>query len=234
MGRAATTLKMTTAFLVLFLSGCASAPVDTGGIKPWVPPVTSAPAATGEGVAGQAPGQAAGSTVVTDAKSGFSVTLPSGYVRITDKAKLESAMKAGSAVADPKVKAAMAQYGSVVDRARVFAIKVGASDFTSNLNILVFPAEGMNAAHLGELYEQVRPTLEGQLGAKITSHKFQAVAGLKALRIEYGLPVGQRSARGTQVYLVHEGSVLVLTITQDDATGSTAEVDRTIDSLSFS
>jgi hypothetical protein len=236
MGRATTTLKMSTALLVLVvlsLSGCASAPVDTGGVKPWVPPATSATAGHKPGVAGPAPAQAAGSTVVTDPENGFSVTLPAGYVRITDKAQLDSLMKAASKRAGAKIKAAMAQYGSLGSRARVFAIRIGATDFADNLNILVMPAAGADAEHFGDLYDQLRPTLEKQLGATITGHKVEAVAGTKALRIEYRLPVGQQSVRGTQVYLLHNGRVLVSTITQSAATGSAAEANMIVDSLRF-
>jgi len=232
MGRATTTLRMSSAFLVLFLSGCASATVDTGGIKAWAPPVTSAPAATAQDVAAsRASGQAAGTTVVTDAKSGLSVTLPAGYVRITSKAQLASLVKAGSASSGAKLEAASAQYGSLVDSARIFAIKAGATDSAANLNILVVPAAGVDAAHVADFYDQVQPTLEGQLGATIISHKVETVAGTRALRIEYRLPVGTKSVRGTQVYLVHKDSVLVTTVTQNDAKGSEAEVNLIVDSL---
>ena len=89
------------------------------------------------------------------------MTLPPGYTRITDKAQLEAIMKAGGR-ADPKYKAILDQYATVGDRARIYAIKLGDTDFADNLNIIVDTADGMDADHIADLYDGVvKPVLRG-------------------------------------------------------------------------
>jgi hypothetical protein len=201
--------------------------------KPTSSTVSSTTAATSSAPAGRASAQAAGSTVVTDALNGFAVTLPAGYRRITDKAQLESVMKTGTTVAGSRYEAVMNQYASVGANARVLAFKLGAADFSDNLNILAGPAEGMDAEHIGDIYDKVRPALAGKLGATITGHKIEMVAGTKALRIEYRLTVAQRSLRGTQIYLIHNGRAVVTTITQNDVAASKPEANMIVGSLRF-
>ena len=192
MGRATLPLQTGVVLLVLALSGCTSTKTATTETQP----------ATSTATRTTAPSRPAGSTVVTDDVNRFSVTLPPGYTRITDKAQLEAIMKAGGR-ADPKYKAILDQYAAVGDRARIYAIKLGDTDFADNLNIIVDTADGMDADHIADLYDGVvKPVLEGKLGATITGHRLETVAGTKALRVEYRAKFAGKSFRGTQVYLV--------------------------------
>ena len=91
----------------------------------------------------------------------------------------------------------------------------------------------MDADHIADLYDQVKPVLEAKLGATITGHRLETVAGTKALRVEYRASVAGQPYRGTQVYLIHNGKALITTITQNDANASTADANMIIDSLRF-
>lgn len=154
--------------------------------------------------------------MVTDAVDGFSVTLPAGYTRITDKAKLRSVVKAGAATAGPRFKALLDQYESALDHQKVTAFKLSTPDYADNFNIIVDSAGQLDAEHIGDGYLPLKQVLEGKLGATITSHRVETVAGTNALRIEYRLPVAQKSVRGTQVYLIYNGKILILSIGQND------------------
>lgn len=167
---------------------------------------------------------------MTDDVNGFSVKLPAGYKRIKDKATLRSALKAGLS-ANPKLKAALDDYAPVVEQARVFAFKVGTTSFADNLNILAVSPDGMDAEHIGDAYAQVRPVLEDGLGATITGHRVVTVAGTQALRVGYRVKLPQGTVQGTQVYLIHNGKLLVVTITQNDKPASAADADLIIDGL---
>lgn len=168
---------------------------------------------------------------MTDQVNGFSVRLPAGYRQIRDKAQVRSLIRAGAA-SNLRLRAVLEQYAGLGDRARVFAYRLGAKGFADNVNILSEPAEGVDTNRIGEVYSQVKPALQGRLGATITGHRVERVAGRKALRVEYRLTVAQRSLRGTQVYLIHQGRALIVTVTQE-ASSAQAEADLIIDSLRF-
>jgi hypothetical protein len=194
------------------------------------PPATTVPAATSTTVGSPTSPPAAGSTVVTDKVNGFTVTLPADYQRIRNKAQLSSRTRTGAARLS-RLKAVMDRYESMGVRARLFAFKVGTRVFADNINIIASPAAGVDADDIGSLYAQVSPSLSGKRGTTITAHRIETVAGTKALRVEYRVRLSKLSVRGTQVYLVHNGKVLITTITQNDVKASTAEANMMIDSL---
>lgn len=212
------------AITVLALSGCTSNKAAAPATA------SSAPTTTTTALQSPAPSEKAGSGVVTDDVNGFSVRLPTGYTRITDKAMLQSMLKAGT-VKDRKLRAVLEQYAPVVERARVFAFKPGTTNFADNVNILAVSPEGMDAEHIGDAYNQVKPVLEEKLGAVITGHRTETVAGTKALRVEYRVKMGPARVRGTQVYLIPKDKLLVVTITQNDVEASSADANMIIDGL---
>lgn len=107
----------------------------------------------------------------------------------------------------------------------------GQARYDFSVNILAVSPEGMDAEHIGDAYNQVKPVLEEKLGAVITGHRTETVAGTKALRVEYRVKMGPTRVRGTQVYLIHKDKLLVVTITQNDVEASTADANMIIDGL---
>ena len=204
------------ALAVFALSGCGSDKTDTATSSKNATKVTAA----------KVP---AGSTVETDAVNGYSVVLPKGYKRMKDKAALR-AMVQKAAEANPGLKTEFEQYASVVDRVPVFALKLGKT-FNNNINILVTAPGGGTEDNIGDLYSQVPPVIEGKLGAKITDHKVMDLAGTKALRVDYRMKAGTEEVLGTQVYLVHNGKLLIVAITVKDASAGASEKNAIINGL---
>lgn len=225
------------AVAVLALSGCGAtttstpvaAPAESAAAGKAVAPTGKA-AAPANKAARSAPSsrptpKAARSTLITDAPNHFSVRLPAGYKRLT-KANVKALLKAGGA-ANPQLKPIIDQYASVGDRARVFAYKPGAGG--TNVNVLTIPTKA-TSKDLETLYAGVKPVVE-KVGARITAHGVERLAGTKAMRIEYRLSMSTMRMRGTQVYLIHRGKVIVMTITQPDVDASTADAKAILGSL---
>jgi len=170
--------------------------------------------------------------VVTDDVNGFSLTLPDGYVRITDRAQLESLVKAGMAK-NPRLKDVLKQYAAMGKSARVFALKHAVEGFADNLNVLAVPAAGLTGERIQDAYMTVKRALEYNLQATIVGHRVEMVAGTRALRVEYRLMIAQRPLHGTQVYLTHGDKLLIVSITQNEVKERTVDANRIIASLRF-
>ena len=86
--------------------------------------------------------------------------MPAGYTQIKGKAALQ-AMTNRVATAHPKLKATLEQYAPVVDRAQVFAMRLGDSVFNNAANIIVPPGGG-KPDDMNELYAHVKLPLNNK------------------------------------------------------------------------
>jgi hypothetical protein len=109
------------------------------------------------------------------------------------------------------------------------AFDFGASDFSSNVNVIKVPGE----APLGVVEGQAEQQL-GTLGAEVVDSGVVDVALGEALRIEYTIAVAAPdgssvTAEGVQYYLPHDGSTYIVTVSS--GAGAAGIADQMIETF---
>jgi hypothetical protein len=156
----------------------------------------------------------AGSTVATDAKIGFAITLPSSWKQLpTDAGKFDAAADPIRAASD-KVGTGLAQLKSAVrSGANLAAID---PETGATVNLIVLDAGGSS---LDKIATQSANLLRGNGASDITREQ-TTVDGVPAVRQRFRqrLPgeTGAVDVSTTQLYVLRRGQEFVLTLSGDD------------------
>lgn len=163
-------------------------------------------------------------TTTTEADSDADVELPDGWTPVEHDeftmALPSGWQEANELVEDPEFAAYVDQamggeagLDQMLAQLDVMAVdtETVASGFATNLNVIVNPLNPADSIDLVE--QQVRPALQAQLGAVVTSTERTTIGGEEALRVEYDYDTPQVSLKGLQFYILGEELSGVVTFT---------------------
>lgn len=193
--------------LALFTAACGSSST------PATAPQTSVPSAPDVSAPAAAPTAPAGAVVITDATNGFDITVPKKWAVLEDpsrKDKLQITGQRGE-VANSELKTQATS--AFAQGAVLIALATDETTFASNVNMLLKPADGLDADDIMKVVPSVKQQLT-QLKATHTVATKTTVDGGPAARIDYDfVPAGQTyTIHGRQIYVVRGGKAYVTTV----------------------
>ena len=224
------------AALAVLLSGCGSlgtssltagsratgTPPASGVVAPASAPGTAGPGTAGPGAAGPGAATSGPAGTITDARNGYRLTLPKGYVQVQDRATLDRIVGAGTKAA-----------GAGTVTADSFAFYALSTFTGTSLNLVVTPAAGLQPADVVAADAQAALTTQlTGMGLKNLRFTRITVAGTPALQSSSTVPATGGTRQMLQLYVAHADRLFTLTLVGTRT--PTADAAAVARSLTFS
>ena len=189
-------------------------------------PSTSGGVPTSAGVpdpGAAAPSVPAGSTQVTDTTSKFTVALPAGWVVVKNPTGGDVIDVSGGAPVDAPAAAADAATSAFNQGAKLLAVNATESPFASNVTVLVNDAAGADPTDVMQAVPSVTQELATANAQQVRTAQ-TTVDGIPALQVDYTItaPGKAVTVTGRQLYVIHNGTVYITTITTNSPTSAPA------------
>ena len=224
------------AALAVLLSGCGSlgtssltagsratgTPPASGVVAPASAPGTAGPGTAGPGAAGPGAATSGPAGTITDARNGYRLTLPKGYVQVQDRATLDRIVGAGTKAA-----------GAGTVTADSFAFYALSTFTGTSLNLVITPAAGLQPADVVAADAQAALTTQlTGMGLKNLRFTRITVAGTPALQSSSTVPATGGTRQMLQLYVAHADRLFTLTLVGTRT--PTADAAAVARSLTFS
>jgi len=185
-------------------------------------PGAAGPGAAGPGAAGPGAATSGPAGTITDARNGYRLTLPKGYVQVQDRATLDRIVGAGTKAA-----------GAGTVTADSFAFYALSTFTGTSLNLVVTPAAGLQPADVVAADAQAALTTQlTGMGLKNLRFTRITVAGTPALQSSSTVPATGGTRQMLQLYVAHADRLFTLTLVGTRT--PTADAAAVARSLTFS